>query len=181
MIAALIPHVAVVNSAPVVRLGDGILPRLQCCLLANLNSLAMDFVARQKVGGVHLNFFIVNQLPIFPPDRYADKCPWNKRRTLEKWISDRVLKLSCTAEDMVPFAAAADLDPPIHKWNQAERAELMADLDAAYFLLYGMGRDDVQYVLSTFQGTERREELFPGASSAAELILDAYDRLAKHD
>jgi hypothetical protein len=115
MIAALIPHVAVVNSAPLMLTGDEIPPRLTCCLLGNLNSLAMDFVARQKVGGNHLNYFIVNQLPIFPPGQYARPCPWDRKRTLEGWISERVLKLSCTANDMKPLAEAASFDPPVHK------------------------------------------------------------------
>ena len=140
MIAALIPYVAVANSAPLMLEGDDIQPRRLCCLLANLNSYPLDFVARQKVGGVHLNFFIVNQLPVFPPDRYAERCSWNKRQTLEKWISDRVLKLSCTANDMRPLAEAAGFDLPVHGWNPAERAQLMAELDAAFFLLYGIER-----------------------------------------
>ena len=100
MIAAMIPRVAVVNSAPLILTSEENTPRQTSCLLANLNSLALDFVARQKVGGVHLNFFIVEQFPIFSPDRYAEKCPWDKRTTLERWISDRVLKLTCTANDM---------------------------------------------------------------------------------
>ena len=83
MIGAMIPRVAVVNSAPLMITGEDITPPRTCCLLANLNSLALDFVARQKVGGVHLNYFIVEQLPIFAPDRYAEKCPWDKRTTLE--------------------------------------------------------------------------------------------------
>lgn len=132
--------------------GEEIEPRRAACLLGDLNSFALDFVARQKVGGVHLNFFIVNQLPIFPPEFYEERCPWHKRQTLQKWISDRVLKLTCTADDMRPLAEAAGLDPPVHRWNPRQCAELMAELDAAFFLLYGIGRDDVEYVLSTFQG-----------------------------
>jgi hypothetical protein len=77
-------------------------------LLGHLNSLAMDFAARQKVGGNH-------QLPIFPPGQYARPCPWDRKRTLEGWISERVLKLSCTANDMKPLAEAASFDPPVHK------------------------------------------------------------------
>jgi hypothetical protein len=115
MIAALIPPVAVLNSAPLMIHGELISPRALSCLLANLNSLVLDFVARQKVGGLHLNFFIVNQLPILPPVEYAKKCPWDKRLTLESWISERVLKLTCTANDMKPFAEAAGFDPPIHR------------------------------------------------------------------
>ena len=52
MIAALIPHVAVVNSAPLMLTEDGTSPRLTCCLLGNLNSFVLDFAGRQKVGGI---------------------------------------------------------------------------------------------------------------------------------
>ena len=114
---------------------------------------------------------------MFPPDRYAERCPWDKRQTLEKWISDRVLKLSCTADDMRPLGEAAGFDPPVHKWNPRERAELMAELDAAFFLLYGIDRDDAEYILGTFSGKERSDEQTELFSPAAG-VLEAYDRLA---
>ncbi len=179
MIAAMLPRAAVLNSAPLAITGEEITPRQTCCLSANLNSLALDFIARQKVGGVHLNFFIVEQLPIFSPDRYAEKCPWDKRATLERWISDRVLKLTCTANDMRPLAEAAGMVPPVHKWNAAERLDLVAELDAAFFLLYGAARDDVQYILSTFRGLGQEGESGAALFGADDGILDAYDRLAK--
>ena len=96
---------------------------------------------------------------------------------LLKWISDRVLKLSCTADDMRPLAAAAGLDPPVHKWKPEERAQLMAELDAAYFLLYGLDRDDVQYILSTFAGAAEPDESTPSILRSDNLILAAFDRL----
>jgi len=139
----------------------------------------MDFVARQKVGGVHLNFFIVEQLPIFPPDFYQEKCPWNPRQSLEKWISDRVLKLSCTANDMIPLAEAAGMTPPVRKWKSAERLNLMAELDAAYFLLYGLTADDVRYILSTFSSTGHDANEIFSTGSTAERILKFYDDLNK--
>jgi hypothetical protein len=178
MIAAFIPRAAVVNSAPLVLIVNGLDWRRRCCLLANLNSFALDFVARQKVGGVHLNFFIVEQLPILPPDAYADRCPWNPRQTLERWISDRVLKLTCTANDMLPLAEAADFKDRIHKWKPDDRAQLKAELDAAYFHLYGLARDDAEYVLSTFTGTARRDIAETGDYRTAQLVLSAYDDLA---
>src|SRR4051812_22544358 len=52
MIAAMIPVVGLMNSAPyIVTETVNISERRRCCLLGNLNSLALDFVARQKVGG----------------------------------------------------------------------------------------------------------------------------------
>ncbi|MFW6153806.1 MAG: Eco57I restriction-modification methylase domain-containing protein [Planctomycetota bacterium] len=182
MIAAFIPFAGVVNSAPIV-LTEGISPLRRCCLLANLNSLAYDFIARQKVGGIHLNFFIVEQLPTLAPDVYDNPCPWDQDQTLEQWISQRVLKLSCTANDMIPLGEACGLEPHVHKWWAKERAKLLAELDAAFFILYGVERDDLIYVLSTFQGmrakrdsdlliTEQGETL----SSDGQLILESYAR-----
>jgi hypothetical protein len=190
MIAAMIPNVGMVNSAPVILFGRSIGARQACCLLANLNSFVLDFVARQKVGNVNLNFFIVEQLPTLPPDVYDDKCPWSKKETLEDWISERVLKLSRTAEDMIPLAKACNFKGSrgdgVHLWKEAERGEIRAELDAAYFHLYGIARKDVEYILSTFSNTGVLRE-GEGASqqvlwrrhSTGEMVLDAYDRFQK--
>ena len=35
-------------------------------LTANLSAIVLDFVARHKVGGTNLNFFIAKQLPVLP-------------------------------------------------------------------------------------------------------------------
>lgn len=177
MIAAMIPCVAVVNSAPLVLPGADISARRFSCLLGNLNSIAYDFVTRQKVGGLHLNFFIVEQLPTFPPQRYEQKCPWDSKVTLEKWISDRVLKLTCTADDMRPLAEAAGFRPGIHKWNEAERAQLRAEIDAAYFILYGFDRDEVNFVLDQFQGIVKQDDARNGQGATRRAILDALDEL----
>ena len=117
------------------------------------------------------------QFPILGPDFYQEKCPWNRRTTLEKWISDRVLKLTCTSNDMMPLAEAAGFDPPVHPWKPEERADLLAQLDAAYFLLYGIERADVEYILSTFQGVAKEDEGMFGGSGTLDRILNHYDRL----
>ena len=179
MIAALIPDAGLLNSAPLLLLNKGIGIRTRCAFLSNLNSFVLDYVARQKVGGLHLNFFIVEQLPILAPDSYQEKCPWDKRTTLEEWVSDRVLKLTCTANDMIPLAEAAGFDPPVHQWKPAERADLMAQLDAAYFLLYGIERDDVEYILSTFQGVAKEELSLLETSGTVDRILKYYDQYQK--
>jgi type I restriction-modification system DNA methylase subunit len=177
MIASFIPIVATANSVIVVLADEQKSLRVEACLLANANSIVLDFIARQKVGGLHLNYFIVEQLPIYSPDYYSTRCPWNKKLTLEKWISDRVLKLTCTSDDMIPLAEAAGFEEKVHKWNPEERGRLMAELDAAYFLLYGVERDDAEYILSTFSGMEEKPEGFFGDTSARSLILHYYDQL----
>ncbi|MBI4579477.1 MAG: hypothetical protein HY718_07235 [Planctomycetes bacterium] len=175
MIASIIPFSAVTNHFPLLLMQ--VHWRRQTCLLANLNAFVFDYATRQKIGGVTLNFFIVEQLPTLPPDRYDEKCPWDKKTTLERWISERVLKLTCTANDMRPLAEAAGFKPGVHGWNEADRHRLRAELDAAYFILYGLDREEVDYVLDAFQGVVKEDEAHgrPGPTRAA--ILDAYDGL----
>ena len=158
-----------------------------CCLLGCLNSLPLDFVAKQKVGQIHMNFFIVEQLAVPSPDVFEKPCPWDHRTSLETWISERVLKLTCSAEDMLPLADAcsfrsgsfqAEYGGRLNKWDEAERAELMAELDAAFFHLYGIAHDDVEYILSTFKGIHDERALFSGGSSTAHRIVQKYAEMS---
>ncbi len=185
MIAACGPQAGYTNHFVLIR--SEAEPRRQTCLLANLNSVVYDYATRQKIGGVTLNFFIVEQIPTLPPETYDKPCPWSPKTKLEKWISERVLKLSCTAEDMLPLADACDFKSGsfkqeyggrLHKWDEAERAQLMAELDAAYFLLYGINREDAEYILSTFTGIHAPSPLFPNSPTTADHILATYDKLA---
>ena len=105
---------------------------------------------------------------------------------MEAWISERVLKLTCTAEDLLPLAEAcaftggsfrAEYGGRLNKWDEAERATLMVELDAAFFHLYEIGRDDAEYILSTFKGIHEKTTLLPANRSTAEYILQTSDPL----
>ena len=63
---------------------------------------------------------------------------------------------------------------------------LRAELDAFFFRLYGIDdRDDVDYILETFQtetgGLKHNEIAKYGTYRTKELVLDAYDRMAAAD
>jgi hypothetical protein len=57
------------------------------------------------------------------------------------------------------------------------RALALADLDAVHAVLLGLGRDDLQHVLSTFTALRTREERLVGRFVTADRVLAAYDRL----
>jgi hypothetical protein len=177
MIATFTPYCGLVHSAPVILTGEEVSPRRTACLLANLNSFAYDFVCRQKIGGVNLSYFIIEQNPTFAPEFYDQSCPWSKRQRLEKWITDRVLKLTCVSNDMKPLAEAAGFKPLVHKWDPTERRELQAELDAAFFLLYGIVAKDVEYILSTFAGLRKEPEPTLTLPRSFDRILAHYHRL----
>jgi len=179
MIAAVIPGSGVGNTLPVL-LGQGDDARLPArdvaAILANLNALPFDFVARQKIQGQHLNWYIVEQLPVVPFDRLETKRFGKK--TAGEIVREAVLELTYTADDMAPFArdmgyidAEGKAKPPF-RWDEARRLVLRAKLDAIYFHLYGItDRDDVRYIYSTFPIVEREETAAHGRYLSRDLCL----------
>ncbi|UNM08235.1 MAG: N-6 DNA methylase [Planctomycetales bacterium] len=47
---------------------------------------------------------------------------------------------------------------PPYRWDEARRFLLRCELDAAYFHLYGIQRDDVDYIMDTFPIVKRKDE-----------------------
>ena len=72
VIAAPFPLTGVGNSAPLMLFPMTLDPRLLASLTANLSAIALDFPARHKVGGTHLNYFVYQQLPVLPPEFYTE-------------------------------------------------------------------------------------------------------------
>ena len=133
-----------------------------------LNSFPLDFVGRQKVQGQHLNWFIVEQLPVIAPADY-DRQFGNK--TARDLVRDHVLRLTYTAHDMESFARDLGYDGPPFIWDEEERRHLRARLDALYFHLYGLSREDAEYILSTFPIVQREDEATFGKYRTRDLIL----------
>ena len=93
--------------------------------------------ARQKLGGIHLSFFILNQLPVFRPVTYDQLCPWSGNgKTLRDWLWRRVLELTYSAWDLEPFAQDCGWSGPPFRWDEERRFLLRCELDAAFFHLY---------------------------------------------
>ena len=57
------------------------------------------------------------------------------------------------------------------------RVKLRAELDAAYFILYGISRDDVDYILGTFQCIRDEDESHGGQGPTQKAIFAAFDAL----
>ena len=66
-IASIVPWAGYGNTLPLLLEGDAL---SSICLVANLNAMCADFVTRQKAQGTHLNWYIVEQLPVIAPDDY---------------------------------------------------------------------------------------------------------------
>jgi len=182
MICAAVPPVGYGNTAPLILSAD---PdrTLGPELLANLAAIPLDYVVRQKAQSAHLNWYIVEQLPVVLPKTYRDVRFGSK--TAGEIVRAAVLELTYTAHDMAPFArdmGYVDEDGAVRQpfiWDEDRRLHLRAKLDALYFHLYGItGRDDVRYIYSTFPIVQRQEIADWGSYRSRDLCLAYMNALA---
>ena len=179
MIAAVVPQVGCGHTLPVlIPAGAEFDAGSTAQVLANLNSFGFDYVTRQKVQATHLTWYIVEQLPVIAAEgydrRFGDK-------TARELVRDHALRLTYTANDMAPFARDLGFDGPPFIWDEEERRHLRARLDALYFHLYGLPREDAGYVLDTFPIVRRQDDAQFGSYRTRDLIFAYMNALAAGD
>lgn len=173
LICALTATTAAGNSEPLV-----FVDRAAWLLGAAWSSFPLDYVTRQKLGGQNMTFSTTQQLPVLPPSSYEVDTPWQPGIELRDWIADRVLELVYTSWDVAPLADDLGYEFEPFVWDEERRALLRAELDAAYFHLYGVEREDVDYILDTFPIVKRKDEQRYGEYRTKRLILEIYDAMA---
>ncbi len=184
MITCVAPRAGFGNSLPILLPAKKASEEVQAykkstfLIAANLSTFVFDFVTRQKVQGQNLNWFIIEQLPVIAPDGYDRTFGVRTARDL---VRDHVLRLTYTAHDLAPFARDLGYNGKPFIWNEEERRHLRARLDALYFHLYGLDRDDAAYVLSTFPIVRRQDEAEFGSYRTRDLILAYMNALAAGD
>ncbi len=161
-------------------------------LCTALNSFALDYLLRNKMSGINLNYFIIKQLPVPPPAIFASPCTWSSgAQRLRAWILPRVLELTYTAWDLEPFAQDCGWGGPPFRWNEERRFLLRCELDAAFFHLYLRATPDGQWkparVAESAVRDETPEELaelkhhFPTPRDAVAYILDTFPIVRRKD
>ena len=153
-------------------------PKLVTGLYANLSSIPFDYCARQKGGGLNLNYFTMRQFPALRPGEYSMPTPWTFAIPIRDWLLPRVLELTYTAWNLKAFAEDCGDDGPPFIWDPERRFQLRCEIDAAFFHLYGVSRDDTAYILDTFPVLARSEEREHGEYRTKRVVLETYDALA---
>ncbi len=154
--------------------------RRSLLLCGNLSAFVLDYVARQKFSGGSLNKFILIQFPIVPPTAYEQACRWSASdNTLQHWLFPRLLELSYTAWDLESFVRDCHYNGPPFRWNEERRFLLRCELDAAYFHLYGIAEDDVDYIMETFRILKNKDIQKYGDYRSKLIILHCYDAMQK--
>lgn len=154
-------------------------------LAANMSSFVFDYVARQKQGGTNMNNFITAQLPALEPSRYQTTAPWADGERLLDWVARRAIELVYTSTDMSAFALECGFESSPFSWDQGCRFQLRCELDAAFFHLYGLSRNEVDHVMESFWVVRNRDETAYGEYRTKLAVLDQYDAMTsaseRHD
>jgi hypothetical protein len=181
MVASALGRAGVGNNAPLYDLASKV-AAAAAVLLANFDSIILDWAARFSVGGTHLNFFIVKQLPVLPPQVFLEQVlpDW----TYAELIVPRVLELTYTAHDLEPFARDLGYEGPPFRWDEERRHAIRCELDAIFGHLYQLDRSDLEWILDaqppseSFRTLKEKEVNRWGEYRTQRLVLEAFDRLA---
>jgi len=71
------------------------------------------------------------------------------------------------------------MDCPPYCWERERRYCIRCELDAAFFHLYNLSRDEVAYVMDTFPIVRRKDEAAFGTYRTKNDILSIYDAMAE--
>ena len=170
------------NSAPVVDY-DTVPAVAAALVVANMNSIPLDWAARFSVGGVNMNFFIVKQLPVLPPEAYLEEAKCGSRYV--KLIVPRVLELIYTGHELEGFAADLSYRGRPFHWDEPHRHRLQCELDALFSRMYRLERADLAWILdsrspgTSFPSLKQHELKRFGEYRTQRYVLEAFDQLSK--
>lgn len=134
-------------------------------LLAVMSSYVFDYCLRLKLGGSHVSDYIMRQIPVPEPGSELDG------------VKDLVIELTYTASDLTAFAHDMGYGLEPFRWDDGRRFLLRSELDARMFHIYGIERDDVDYIMDTFPIVRRKDEADHGEYRTKRVILEIYDEM----
>ena len=137
-----------------------------------MNSIACDYVIRQKLGGTSMTYFYVKQ--------FATPEPGILKRHRAALVP-RLLELGYTAWDMAPFAADLGWHGPPFHWDTDRRTHIRSEIDALMFRLYGIDSSDVGYILDTFEVLQKKDLRRWGEYRTKRLTLERFDAMEQAD
>jgi len=141
MIASLVPDFPALHAAPILICSK--LHRIEL-LQTVIGSLVFDYVAKLKIGYLHLSYFIIAECPLVRPERLT---------SIKEVLSSIALRLGCPSELFAPLwhQRVGRLNNQSWRGRWAitlhERLRLKVILDACMAYLFGLKYEDYQWLL----------------------------------
>lgn len=145
-------------------------------LIAQYNSFVFDYLLRQFLSQPSIPQGTFSQLPIVPRERFALLDP--ALGDAVDWLIHRVIALTGSGVEMREWVSELGSHHSVRRpWDVDVRERYRAELDAAMFHLFGIARNDVDYIMDTFPIVKRKDNAAFGSYRTKEAILDIYDAM----
>ncbi|WP_137157410.1 N-6 DNA methylase [Rhizobium sp. FKL33] len=174
LIGTIIPRVAAGDKAPLLFSGSS--SEFYAGLAATLSSLVVDYAIRQRA--MNIKFFVLEQAPVLLPSQLAHEVPWLGATAIE-WLKSRLIELWFTSFELQAFARDLEFEGGPFVWNNDRRVAIQAEIDAAMLHLYGLSREQSEWVLNSFTVLRKYEERDHGEFQTKRLVLAVYDAMAE--
>jgi hypothetical protein len=173
LVGTIIPRSAAGHKAPLMICDHS--PADRVVLATVLSSLVADYGVRQKTNA--MTFFVMEQAAILDRVSLGKPLDWLGEAGSD-WILPRAFELFYTNNEL--FALCEDLghNHPPFVWNSERRSLIQAEIDAAMLHLYGLSRDQADWILDSFAVLRKYEERDHGEFRTKRLVLAAYDAMA---
>ncbi|SDE86612.1 Eco57I restriction-modification methylase domain-containing protein [Halorientalis regularis] len=167
------------HSAPVLTFESDQPAKIAVQFTTLFTSFSFDFALRQSIGGANFTLYILKQLPIPTPSEIAEKEVETKTgsESLDNFLIERGLDLLWTSRSLDPLGNKFDLRDQPNEWSENERRELRAELEAAIAHLYGLNKDEFEYILDDFDILREQEREEYGFFRSKEECLREFEQM----
>ena len=177
-ILSVIPRCGMSDRAPLISLSHA---ELAALIMANFNSIILDYAARTAVGGTDLSYFYIKQFPMFPPEAFLERS--ESGATYAEMVIPRVLQLIYISDEMSDFAHDLGYYKSPFPYDENVRHALRCELDGIFAHMYQLSRAELEWILDapppsqSFSTLKRREIKEFGEYKTQRLALAAFDML----
>ncbi len=177
---AIAPFFGFGNSAPVLTFDNRETLEEDALLFTSFfTSFPFDFALRQSVGGANLNLYILEQMPIPTPEKISDIQLNYKGQTesLRSFLVRHSLRLTWTSHSLDSLGEELEPEAGPFIWDEDDRRERRAKIDAAIAHTYGLSKDQFEYILNSFDILKEREVSNRGEYRRKRECLEAFEEI----
>jgi hypothetical protein len=167
------------HSAPVLMFDSDQPARTAVQFTTLFTSFTFDFALRQSIGGANFTLYILKQLPMPDPQTISKKTVnlQGKTEPLDEFLIQRGVDLLWTSHSLDPLGKTLkSRDKPI-TWDPEERLQWRAEIEAAVAKLYGINRNEFEYILDDFDILQEQEKEKYGYYRSKEEALEKFDSI----
>lgn len=142
-------------------------------------SFAFDYALRQSLGGATVNLYILEQLPM-PTPEVVDSVQVSLKgssQPLREFLTQRGIRLVWTSHSLDSLGKDIGCNEGPFVWEEEERRNLRAEIDAAIAKLYNLNREEFEYILDSFDILRDQEEEEYGEYRRKQECLEMFDQI----